>query len=111
MIVPVKFTYEHSILSRSPHVCTFGVCRAVVRSPDKYKEAFDNISVSSGLSLDVVAGDVTDPASLQATLRGCDGGVVYAASASSYFGSKAVDNQVPRTLSQLLLDCFYFDAK
>lgn len=41
----------------------------------------------------LVAGDVTDAASLGPALAGADGGVIFAASGSSYFSAQAVDHQ------------------
>lgn len=62
----------------------------MVRSPGKHAHAFG----AGGGSLQVVAGDVTDAASLHAALRGCDGGVVFAASGATFFSAKSVDYQV-----------------
>ena len=68
------------------------ICRAVVRSPEKYKETFAEVPNSGKIEL--VPGDVTDPSSLNAALSGVDGGVIFAASGTTYFSAKAVDYQV-----------------
>jgi len=62
--------------------------RAVVRSPDKYKGAF-----AADPAFEIVKGDVTDLASLSAALEGVTG-IVFAASSSTYFGAKSVENEV-----------------
>ena len=54
----------------------------VVRSPEKYSSHFQGLLVR--------AGDVTDPASLEAALAGVDT-VVFAASGSTYFSPVEVD--------------------
>lgn len=51
--------------------------RCIVRNPEKYKGKFDKA--------EVVAGSVTDEASMEAALRGVSG-VIFAASASTYKG-------------------------
>jgi uncharacterized protein YbjT (DUF2867 family) len=54
--------------------------RAVVRDPAKHAAAFAAPAFTAGPGLvEVVAGDVTDEASLAAALAGCDGGAVFAA--------------------------------
>jgi uncharacterized protein YbjT (DUF2867 family) len=68
------------------------LCRAVVRSPSKYADTFS--STSGPGKVDVVAGDVTDPASLSTALAGCNAGVIFAASGTTYFSDKSVDYQV-----------------
>lgn len=62
--------------------------RAVVRSPDNYKGVF-----AANPALDVIRGDVTDPESLSAALDGVTG-IIFAASSSTYFGAKSVENEV-----------------
>lgn len=62
--------------------------RAVVRSPEKYKDAFP-----SSERLSVVKGDVTDEASLEAALKGAKG-VIFAASGQTYFSANGVDKEV-----------------
>ncbi|GBF96769.1 hypothetical protein Rsub_09625 [Raphidocelis subcapitata] len=61
--------------------------RAVVRDPSKYAGKFP-----SDPRLEVVAGDVTDRASLEAALRGA-AGVIFAASGVGYWSAKDVDYQ------------------
>ena len=54
--------------------------RAVVRAPEKHAATFAAPAFAAGPGrVEVVAGDVTDKASLAATLAGCDGGAVFAA--------------------------------
>jgi hypothetical protein len=65
-----------------------------VRSPSKYADTFSSYATSGPGKVNVVAGDVTDPASLHTALAGCDGGVIFAASGTSYFSAKSVDYQV-----------------
>ena len=65
-----------------------------MRSPYKYKDTFASVSTSGPGSVELVAGDVTAPASLADALRGADGGVIFAASAASYFSANEVDYQV-----------------
>ena len=62
--------------------------RAVVRSPDNYKGVF-----AANPALDVIRGDVTDPESLSAAIDGVTG-IIFAASSSTYFGAKSVENEV-----------------
>ena len=64
--------------------------RAVVRSPEKYRDAFP-----ASPSLEIVRGDVTDPKTLGVAL-GQAKGIIYAAAASTYFSAKAVDCEVGR---------------
>lgn len=59
--------------------------RAVVRDPSKYAEAFPKDA-----RLEVVAGDVTDQASLDKALAGAKG-VIFAASGKGYWSAKEVD--------------------
>jgi NAD(P)-dependent dehydrogenase (short-subunit alcohol dehydrogenase family) len=59
--------------------------RAVVRTPDAHRERLPP-------GVEVVAGDVTDAASVAAAVRGAHG-VVFAAATSSYFGAEDVDNK------------------
>ena len=71
--------------------------RAVVRSPATYKGAF-----AADPALEIVTGDVTDPESLSAALDGVTG-IIFAASSSTYFGAKSVENEVcPPSKCQLL---------
>jgi uncharacterized protein YbjT (DUF2867 family) len=60
--------------------------RAVVRSPERHAAKFAGLA-----GCEVVAGDVTDAASVEAALRGCSG-VVFAASCSGYWDAEAVDH-------------------
>jgi uncharacterized protein YbjT (DUF2867 family) len=60
--------------------------RAVVREPDAHRER-----MPAGAQL--VAGDVTDAASVAAALQGAHG-AIFAAATSSFWGADAVDNQV-----------------
>lgn len=60
----------------------------MVRDPAKYEGKFP-----SDPRLEVVAGDVTDRASLHAALRGARG-VIFAASGTGYWTAKDVDYQV-----------------
>ena len=62
--------------------------RAIVRNPSKYEGVFE---ASEGL--EVVQGDVTQKESLEAALMGTKG-IVFAAAGSSYFGARAVENEV-----------------
>ena len=62
--------------------------RAVVRSPANYKGAF-----ADDPALEIVKGDVTDRESLSAALEGVTG-IIFAASSSTYFGAKSVENKV-----------------
>jgi uncharacterized protein YbjT (DUF2867 family) len=62
--------------------------RAVVRSPANYKGAF-----ADDPALEIVKGDVTDRESLSAALEGVTG-IIFAASSSTYFGAKSVENEV-----------------
>lgn len=62
--------------------------RAVVRSPANYKGAFP-----ADPALEIVKGDVTDPESLSAALDEVTG-IIFAASSSTYFGAKSVENEV-----------------
>lgn len=59
--------------------------RAVVRDPSKYAAAFPQDP-----RLEVVAGDVTDEASLKKALEGAKG-VIFAASGRGYWSAKEVD--------------------
>lgn len=61
--------------------------RAVVRDPSKYADKFPKDS-----KLEVVAGDVTNAASLEAALKGAKG-VIFAASGKGYFSAPSVDFQ------------------
>lgn len=61
--------------------------RCVVRSPEKYDGKFPNSSL-----VEVVKGDVTNPASLEAALQGADG-AIFAASAAAYRDPPLVDFQ------------------
>ena len=71
-------------------------CRAVVRDPERCRATYASqptlttgshglrdLPTPVGERLQIVAGDVTDPASLRAALQGCDG-VVYAATSSGW---------------------------
>lgn len=62
--------------------------RAIVRSPEKYKD-----KLPSDPKITVVKGDVTDPSSLEAALKGAKG-VIFAASGQTYFSANAVDKEV-----------------
>lgn len=69
--------------------------RAVVRSPDKFERQgikHDN--------LHVVAGDVTDAASLQAALQGADS-CIFAAAGATYLGARAVEDKVHQEYAAL----------
>jgi len=63
--------------------------RAVVRNPDKYKDAFQNL----GSTVSVVKGDVEAPASLREALAGVQN-IIFAASGKGYFSARAVDELV-----------------
>ena len=63
--------------------------RAVVRNPDKYRDAFENL----GSTVSVVKGDVEAPASLREALAGVQN-VIFAASGKGYFSARAVDELV-----------------
>jgi uncharacterized protein YbjT (DUF2867 family) len=66
--------------------------RAVVRTPEKHAAAFAAPAYAAGPGrVEVVAGDVTDRASLDAALAGCDGGAIFAASGSGYWSANKVD--------------------
>ena len=62
--------------------------RAVVRNPDKYRD-----SLPADPQLQVVKGDVTDASSLDPALEGAKG-IIFAAAGPSYFGARAVENEV-----------------
>ncbi len=62
--------------------------KAIVRDATKYKEAWP-----SNDKLYLVNGDVTDAASIESTLQGVKG-IIFAVSASTYFGANAVDRDV-----------------
>lgn len=73
--------------------------RAVVRSPDKYKDAFPQNS-----KLEVVAGDVTDPESLRKVLKDAKG-IIFAASSTTFWGPAKVDYEVCKQRCQTLPHC------
>ncbi len=60
----------------------------VVRSPDKYRKEFP-----ASDRLEIVKGDVTDVASLEAAFDGVDN-VIFTASGSGYWSAPTVDFQV-----------------
>lgn len=63
---------------------------AIVRSPDKYKDAFPKDK-----NLTLLSGDVTDAASLKsAFIEGNVRSVIFAASGKSYWSAKSTDEQV-----------------
>jgi hypothetical protein len=62
--------------------------RAVVRSPEAHAGRFPD-------GAELVAGDVTDAASVAAALAGAHG-AIFAASTSSFLSADAVDHQVRR---------------
>lgn len=70
-----------------------GTVRAVVRRPDKYAAVFP-----ASPKLEVVRGDVTDRESVIACLKGANG-VIFAASATKYFDTTAVDNESVGTVA------------
>lgn len=61
--------------------------RAVVREPSKYAEVLPKSE-----KLEIVAGDVTDKASLQGALKGAKG-IIFAASGKGYWSASSVDFQ------------------
>ena len=71
--------------------------RAVVRTPANYKGAF-----AADPALEIVKGDVTDLESLSAALDGVTG-IIFAASSSTYFGAKSVENEVCSSSKRQLL--------
>ena len=70
--------------------------RAIVRSPEKYKDDF----ASLGSSVTTVKGDVTHPESLARALAGVTG-IIFAASGKGYWSARGVDELV--CLRHLLL--------
>ncbi len=62
--------------------------KAVVRNPDKYRH-----SLPTDPKLQIVQGDVTDASSLNAALEGAKG-ITFTAAGPSYFGARAVENEV-----------------
>ena len=76
--------------------------RAIVRSPDKYKDVFAGL----GSSVTAVKGDVTDPESLAGALAGVKG-IIFAASGKGYWSAHGVDELV--CLQQLLLQSVVLD--
>eukprot|EP00877_Chromochloris_zofingiensis_P004440 jgi/Chrzof1/13998/Cz08g20190.t1 len=69
--------------------------RAVVRSPDKYKDAFPQNS-----KLEVVAGDVTDPESLRKVLKDAKG-IIFAASSTTFWGPAKVDYEAVKQTAEI----------
>ena len=68
---------------------------AVVRDPQKYKDAF-----SDDKNLTLLSGDVTDAASLKSAFKeGRVRNVIFAASGKTYWSAKSVDEQVSPTNS------------
>ena len=92
---PLRFVFDRLLILISS---TLSILSAVVRSPSKYANTFSSAATSGPGKVNVVAGDVTDPASLHTALAGCDGGVIFAASGTSYFSAKSVDYQVNTSL-------------
>lgn len=70
--------------------------RAIVRSPEKYKDDFAGL----GSSVTTVKGDVTDPESMARALAGVTG-IIFTASGKSYWSARSVDELV--CLRQVLL--------
>ncbi len=66
---------------------------AIVRNPEKYADAW-----GSNDKLQVEAGDVTSPKSLEKPLSGVKA-VIFAASGQTYFSANAVDREVRITLA------------
>jgi uncharacterized protein YbjT (DUF2867 family) len=66
--------------------------RAVVRKPDAHADKLKAAAGNKATRLEVVAGDVTDPASLPPTLTDASG-VIFAASGKGYWSAKSVDEQ------------------
>ena len=63
---------------------------AIVRNPEKYKDAF-----GSNKNLTLLPGDVTDVASLKSAFKeGHIKNVIFAASGKTYWSAKSVDEQV-----------------
>ena len=63
---------------------------AIVRNPDKYKDAFDKEK-----NLTLLSGDVTDAASLKKAFHeGHVRRVIFAASGKTYWSAKPVDEKV-----------------
>ena len=63
---------------------------AIVRNPDKYKDAFDKDE-----KLTLLSGDVTDAASLKKAFHeGHVKRVIFAASGKTYWSAKPVDEKV-----------------
>ena len=68
---------------------------AVVRDPQKYKDAF-----SDDKNLTLLSGDVTDAASLKSAFKERRfKNVIFAASGKTYWSAKSVDEQVSPTKS------------
>ena len=63
--------------------------RAIVRSPEKYKDDFAGL----GSSVTTVKGDVTDPESLARAFDGVTG-IIFAASGKGYWSARSVDELV-----------------
>ena len=70
--------------------------RAIVRSPDKFKQ----LGIT-GEHLQVSRGDVPEPASVEAALEGVDS-CIYAAAGATYFCARAVENEVCCTVNLLI---------
>lgn len=67
--------------------------KAIVRDAAKYQGLWD-----SNDKLSIIAGDVTDPQSIEAALTGVKS-IIIACSASSYFSASAVDKNVILAMS------------
>eukprot|EP00879_Flechtneria_rotunda_P001209 GHRR01001356.1.p1 GENE.GHRR01001356.1~~GHRR01001356.1.p1 ORF type:complete len:241 (+),score=74.34 GHRR01001356.1:206-928(+) len=65
--------------------------RAVVRDPSKYADTFKQ-EAGAESRLELVTGDVTDPASLTAAVSDAQG-IIFAASGKGYWSAEGVDNK------------------
>ena len=71
---------------------------AIVRDPQKYKNAFENDK-----NLRLLSGDVTDAASLRSAFKeGHVNNVIFAASGKTYWSAKSVDEQVSLQIRAIL---------
>eukprot|EP00878_Enallax_costatus_P017417 GHUV01018291.1.p1 GENE.GHUV01018291.1~~GHUV01018291.1.p1 ORF type:complete len:131 (+),score=33.71 GHUV01018291.1:127-519(+) len=73
--------------------------RAVVRAPDAHADKLKTVAGDKANRLEVVQGDVTDPASLPAALQDAQG-VIFAASGKGFWSAKAVDEQGVKNVAE-----------
>ena len=74
---------------------------AIVRDPQKYKNAFKNDK-----NLTLLSGDVTDAASLKSAFKeGHVKNVIFAASGKTYWSAKSVDEQVTSSEMGMTMKC------